>query len=249
MKMNKIKILSELTKVELKLMIREFPAVFFILFFPSLMLILYGNLFSGKIGEFRIIDYYIPALIGLIIETSAIISIPVTISSYRERKILKRFHATPINPLYLLISQIISNFIFTFIGIIILIILGIFLFNIKIPENITLIIFSIIFSIISLFSLGFLIASFPLSANSTQALAWLIFFPMLFLSGATFPRFMFPELLKTISEILPLTYIINFLENVWFQGEIKFLDFLVISLVFIFCSISSIFKFKWEKNG
>ena len=37
-------------------------------------------------------------------------------------------------------------------------------------------------------ALAFLLASWPLPAGSTQALAWIMFFPMIFLSGATWHR-------------------------------------------------------------
>jgi ABC-2 type transport system permease protein len=42
-----------------------------------------------------------------------------------------------------------------------------------------------------------------------------LLYPMLFLSGAGFPRELLPEGIRKISMFLPLTYVVNLLRGLW----------------------------------
>ncbi len=64
-------------------------------------------------------------------------------------------------------------------------------------------------AIISIFSLGFLIASVSPNMRSANAIANLVYFPMLFLTGATIPMELMPDTMVKISKAIPLTYVVN----------------------------------------
>jgi len=72
-------------------------------------------------GGFGYVDVLVPAYLGVILSVNGIMSLPLTLVEYREKKILKRFMATPMKPSYIIISQTSSlNFAITVIGFLLL---------------------------------------------------------------------------------------------------------------------------------
>lgn len=55
----------------------------------------------------------------------------------------------------------------------------------------------------AIFSIGILIAALAKNAKAASAIGNLIYFPMLFLSGASFPYEMLPKGVQKFSDILP----------------------------------------------
>ena len=42
-----------------------------------------------------------------------------------------------------------------------------------------------------------------------------LYFPNIFLSGATVPKEIFPPVMRTISKVLPMTHVVNLLQGLW----------------------------------
>jgi len=71
---------------------------------------------------------------------------------------------------------------------------------------------------------------------------------MIFLSGATIPLVIMPDVVISISKFLPLTYGVELLQGLWLGGSL--LDFLpqigiLFGITIVFGAIS-ILTFKWE---
>ena len=90
---------------------------------------IYGNEPVEFFGGHGTIDVTVPSYFCMIIAVTGLMSLPLTVAQYRERKILKRFMATPINPSGILISQVIVNFIMTVLGMVVLIVVGKIVFD------------------------------------------------------------------------------------------------------------------------
>ena len=58
------------------------------------------------------------------------------------------------------------------------------------------------------------------NGQAATALAYIIYFPMLFLSGATMPLYIMPDSLVAVSKVLPLTYGVELLSGVWLGGRL-----------------------------
>lgn len=227
-------------------------SVFFALAFPTLMLLIFGgiyknnpsSLFHGK----GMVDVSVPAFTGLIIAVTGIMSLPLAVTSYRERKILKRFMATPVGASSVLLSQIIVNFALTVVGMIILVIMGWIIFNLHFPSNLIPVIIAFAISVISIFSLGLMVTSLAPNTRAANAVSNLVYFPMLFLSGATFPIEIMPKPMVDISKVIPLTYVVDLLKGVWLGGDLLHykLDLAVLISIAVVATIISAKAFKWE---
>lgn len=207
-------------KTEFLLFLRNFFSFFFALVFPVLMLVLFGGIYgnepiySGK----GMMDICVPAYAVMVMGVTGLMSFPLTLAEYKEKKIYKRFDATPVGKKQVITAQTTVHVIMTLIGIAILCGMGKLLYDIKVKGNIALIGMGILLSTASMFSMGFLFTAIGRDAKGTSLLCYVCYFIMLFLSGATIPDMLFPDTMKTVAGFLPMTYAVDLMQGL-FAGE------------------------------
>ncbi|WDV46647.1 ABC transporter permease [Clostridiaceae bacterium M8S5] len=242
----------EMIKVEFKCFVRNIISMFFVILFPVLLLLVFGEMYGNKPNALfngrGSVDILVPSYIGMIVAITGIMSLPLMVSSYREKKILKRFKATPMSPFHLLVSQIIVNIVMTIIGIILLIIVAKLKYNLHFDGNILSVLCAFFITVICIFSIGFLIASVVNNTKTASAVSNIVYFPMLFLTGATIPLETMPNTMKSISKFLPLTHAIKLLKGAWFGESLSnYQSEILILLGFtVVLSVASVKLFKWE---
>jgi ABC-2 type transport system permease protein len=241
----------KLAFVEFKLFLREPSAAFFTLVFPLMMLFLFGSVFGNKPiskGGYGTVDYSVPAYTAMIIATTGLVSLAVTIASAREHGILRRLHATPLRPLTILTAQVAVLFAMTVLGMTLLVIAAKITYNLRFDGNALSVIAAFVLSSFSFFSLGFVLASLSRTARSAQVVTMMLYYPMLFLSGAAIPRFVLPEAVREYGQILPLTHVVNLLTGLWIGeawGE-HMKEVLILTTMMIVGLIVSAKTFRWE---
>ncbi len=242
----------KMTWIELKLFFREPVGTFFTLVFPLMMLFLFGSIYGNEPSPMfngrGTLDISIPAYTALIISTSGLMSINITMSTYREKGILRRLQTTPVRPMMILAAQVIVVFLMTTLGMVLLILAGQLVYHVQFEGNAWSVFGGFVLSSLSFFGLGFILASLMPTARTAQIVGMVFLYPMMFLSGAGFPKELLPDSMKAISKFLPLTYVVNLLRGLWI-GESwsqHWLDVTVlVGLLFIGVLVSSLI-FKWE---
>jgi hypothetical protein len=104
--------LAKLTFTESKLFLRDPMAVFFAVAFPPLLLAILGAIPAFRepnedLGGARVIDLYVPIMVGFVLAMLAISVIPTYLATYRERGILRRLSTTPMQPASLLPAELV----------------------------------------------------------------------------------------------------------------------------------------------
>jgi ABC-2 type transport system permease protein len=246
------KIMLKLTAFELKLFSRNFVNMFFLLAFPTLMLLLFGGIYGNEpnelFGGFGTVDISVPAYSGMIISITGLMSLPLTICEYREKKILKRYKATPIEPIYVIISQIVVNLLMTIVGMVLLFIIAKGVFNLRFQGNAIAVSAVFLLSALSIFSIGFLVASLAPNMKTASAIANLVYFPMLVLTGATVPIEILPSFMQKIAQILPVTHVVEAMKTAWLGDGFSstWTNLLVLAGVLLVCLVLSLKLFRWE---
>ncbi len=244
--------IGSFTRAGFKLYFREPVGLFFTLAFPALLVLLFGAIYGNKptalFGGYGSMDISMPGYTAMILGTVGLFSIPITISTYRETGVLHRLKATPLRPLTFITSDLITNLSITLLGMLGVILLGWLLYRVRFEGNVILYILAVIFSGVTMASFGYLIASVAPSARSAQVIGMVIFYPMLFLSGAGYPLEVLPESIRRISNYLPLTYVVRLLRGAWFGKPIKelWLPILVLTIILVICSLLATRFFRWE---
>jgi ABC-2 type transport system permease protein len=247
-----MKSLLKMTWMETKLFLREPIGAFFTLVFPLMMLFLFGSIYGNEPSQYfngyGSMDVSVPAYTAMIIGTSGLMSITITMAAYRENGILRRLRATPISPLVVLAAQVIVVFAMTSLGMVLLIVAGKLVYHVRFEGNALSVLAGFVLSSLSFFGLGFILAGIMPTARTAQVVGMVLLYPMLFLSGAGFPRELLPEAIKKVSTFLPLTYVVNLLRGLWI-GEAwsnHLLNVGVLTGMLIIGVIISAITFRWE---
>ena len=245
-----MKALIALTRTEFKLFLREPAAFFFTLVFPLMLLLLFGSIFGNNPADgfdgIGPMDASVPAYCGLIIATVAFMGLPITIASYREKRIFRRMHATPVKPTVIILSQIIINLLLTILGLVILFIAGKMLYDLHTPSQPFWLIVVVLIGFLSMSSIGFLIGGWASTARTAQVVGNIVFFPQLFLSGAALPRELFPNALQTWTAWLPMTIMIDTMKDAWNSDQFGLFRVAVIIAIGIIAALVSVRVFSWE---
>lgn len=242
--------LRKMTWVEVKLFLREPTALFFTLAFPIMILLLFASIFGNQpvpgMPGVRSVDLQAPGYTTLIIGTVALIGIPTTLAEYRKRGILRRLRATPLHPSSILLSQVVTNLLVTMLGILLLLATARLVYGMSLPEAPLAVVLAFIISSFCFFAVGFVLAGLLPSVRVASAVGQAIYFPMLFLSGAILPREMFPDTLRRVSDFLPLTYVVELIQDLWLEGSWNLTALAVLAGLFAVSVVVSARTFRWE---
>ena len=91
---------TKLLKTELKLNIRNMNMVIFAVIMPVVVLAVLGIIYQSKPAfpgaEYTFLEQSMSAVCTISICAGGLMGLPIVVSEYRERKILKRFQVTPV---------------------------------------------------------------------------------------------------------------------------------------------------------
>lgn len=247
-----MKAFFKLAKVEFKLYMREPVAAFFTLLFPLMFLILFGAIYGNEpqelFGGYGTIDVSVPAYGAMIVGTTGLVNLPVFVCTYRERGILRRLKTTPVSPLTLLGAHSVVLFLITLGGMALLVIVGKIGYGLRFTGNALGVAGALFLSSLSLFATGFALASFSPTGRTAQVVSMIIFYPMLFLSGASLPRELLPENIQRLSQVLPLSHGVTILKGTWLGEPLSSFGREIGILLFVaFLGFAlTVFRFRWE---
>ncbi len=240
-----------LLKIEGVLSLRCIDSIFFGVFMPIGIMILIG-LIAGQTpapndAGYSMIQSSFGALVTVGICATAFMGIPLTIADYRDKKILKHFFVTPVSPIMLLWVHAVINMLLSSISALLIYIVATLFFGYEIIGSTLLFMGSFLLVMVSMYSLGLLIASLCRTVKTANVVCSIVYFPMLFLSGATIPFELFPRPLQTMASFLPLTQGIKLLKSISLGLETN----LLLPLIILFGSLAigvilSMRFFRWE---
>ncbi len=212
--------LLKLSWVELKLFIREPITMAFTLVLPILFLLIMGEVFGNNpdpeiyrgMGAMNI---YTPSYLGLVMGAIGLFSIPVHLTSYRERGVLRRLRASSITTWTLFGSQLLVSFVLTIVCSILLVALAFPIYDVITPDSIPLLIAAFITSSVSFTAIGILLGALLPTSRAAQGIGLILFFVMFMLSGVAAPREVMSDVMVYIGDAMPLTHIAVLLQDSW----------------------------------
>jgi ABC-2 type transport system permease protein len=206
-----------------------------------------------SVREYRNIDFVLPGMLGFSVLFSTLFGISFTFFQFRQQLILKRFYATPVSRINILLGIGISRLVFQLINVLMLIGLGYFFLHFTLVHGVvtffemTLL---TIFMLLLLLGVGLIFSSIVKADTSIPLLINLFAFPQMLLSGTFFPIDVFPKWLQTICNYgLPLAQYNNAIRKISFTGlhlwdcwkELGILGIWMLLVYFIAIKV-----FKWE---
>lgn len=179
---------------------------------------------------------------------SAVLSLVTIVSIYREGGILKRLRATPLRPWTILTAHVLVKLAFAALTLALMVAAGRRYYPAGVEAPLLSFGLAVLFTTLSIVSMGFVIASLVPTARFAQPIGTLILYPMLGISGLFVALEHLPPLLRLAARALPLTYAVSLLRGIW-RGEgwaAHGTDVLALILVFVICTAASARLFRWE---
>lgn len=247
-----MKSFGTLFKNELKLNIRNMNMVIFAVIMPFVVLVILGFIYGTKPAEdgaaYTFLEQAFGALCTISICAGGLMGLPLVVSDYRERKILKRFQVTPVSPLKLLAVEFAIYVAYCLASMLTLIPTAMLIWNVRISGSWLAFLGSWLLNMVSTLSIGMMVGGIAKNAKSASVIACILYFPMLIFSGATLPFEVMPATVQKIVSVFPMTQGTQLMksaflglpvENVWFPIT-------VMAAVTIICTGVAVRFFKWE---
>lgn len=162
----------------------------------------------------RYIDWVIPGLLGMGIMSTGMWSVGFSIATARNRKLLKRFAATPMVRGYFLASFVGSRFVFLVLETVVLMLFAWLAFDVTVQGSMATFAFVCAVGALTFGGIALLVASRARSVEALSGLMNFVMLPMWLLSGIFFASSNFPEMMQPFIQVLPLTALIDALRDV-----------------------------------
>lgn len=247
-----MKAFRTMLKIELKLSVRDMNMVVFALAMPLVITLILGFLYGNKPAfegaSYTSFELAFGAMTSIGILASGVMGLPLVLSEYRDKKILKRYRCTPISPRFLLLVQIAKYAIYSVASLVLVTVVAL-CFGYRMDGNVFAFLGAYILLLLALYSIGMFVASIAPTAQSAGLICCFLYFPMLILSGATLPYEIMSRWLQITADFMPLTQGINLLKNVSLSQPIgtMIIPLIVLPAITIICTALSLKFFKWDK--
>ena len=238
--------LGTLTRIRMVLALRNKMFFFFSVIMPLVFFFLYAGIFAK--GDPMRVRFFLGPVLALNVMGS-FWGLSATLVMYREQGILRRFHVAPVSARDMLASSVLANFVLTLPTVTVVLLFARFVFHVRDLGNLFAALLFVCAGTISFGSLGLVVASITNTMQETQVLNQLLWLPLIFLSGATFPMGYLPKVVQGFSVFLPATYLVTGLQQATlFSKSVS--QLLVYFLALAFWAALSFFVasqlFRWE---
>lgn len=194
-------------------------------------------------------DYTFAGLIGFAIIGMGIFGPINVFPELKKMGILRRLSTTPLKVWQYFLATMIGQAVIGVLSLALMFTIAILVFHLNVVGNWAELGIFIVFSIIMILGIGLALGGWAKNERQVAPLANIVVFPMMFLSGTFFPRFLMPEWLQNISAFLPLTPVVDGIRLIATEGK-HFIDILpqigLIGAWLIVIYIIAFKVFRWE---
>jgi ABC-2 type transport system permease protein len=199
--------LAPLIATEARLLVRDWTVIVFAFVFPPFVMLILAGVFGDKpnagYGMQRPDHYYVAASIGVPIIALALVGLPVTLASYRERGVLRRFEAYGISTASIITAQAVVTGGLVVLGATIVLALALPTYGIPGVVHPAQTVLGLAAGTVTLVLLGIAVGLAAPTARAAQAIGLLAFFPLYLLGGGGPPKGVMTGAMQSIANALP----------------------------------------------
>lgn len=243
---------STILKTELKLSVRGMDMFIFAICMPVVVTVILGIIYGNKPAfngaEYTFLAQSFGAVSTIAICAGGVMGLPLLVSDYRHKKILKRFKVTPISPAMILAVHVVIYVIYSIVSLILVYATATLFFHYHMSGSWLHFLGCYFLIMLSMFSIGMVVGGVASNMKTASIIACVLYFPMLIFSGATLPYEVMPTALQKVADILPLTQGIKLLKaaSLGLPVDSVLLPIVVMIVLAVICITISIRFFRWE---
>ncbi len=238
-----------LTRMRIRLTLRNKVFLFFSVIMPFGFFFLYSAVISR--GVPRVVQFFLGPVIALAVMGS-FWGMSAALVTFREQGILRRFHVTPVTASDMLASSIVANYVLILPTVALELLFARFIFQVHDFGNFPSFAVLVSVGVVSFASMGLVVASATNTMQETQVINQLIWFPLLFLSGATWPLPFLPKVAQSVAVFLPATYLVWGLQDAIFKSAAiwnLWIETLALGVWAILSFFVATQLFRWEPES
>jgi ABC-2 type transport system permease protein len=202
--------------------------------------------------RYKTIDFILPGLLSFSLLSAAVFSTAFLFFNLRQTLVLKRFFATPIRRIYIVLGEALARLVFQVAGAVIILSIGYFAFGFTLVHGWSTFFEMLLltaFGVVVFMGFGFVVSGIATSESTIPPIANVITLPQFLLAGTFMPVDAFPSWLQPVCGIMPLTYLNDAFRKIAFEGLHLWnigLELGVITLWGIVAYAVAVKVFRWE---
>ncbi|HEV2402993.1 MAG TPA: ABC transporter permease [Candidatus Saccharimonadales bacterium] len=173
---------------------------------------------TGKAGLTQF-DYTFSGLVGFAILGLGIFGPVNVFPELKKQGVLRRFHTTPLRVWQYFLANMLSQAVIGLISVAVMLVVALSVFHLKMVGNYFELSLFVILSIVLILGIGLAVGGWARNERQAAPLGNIVTFPMMFLSGTFFPRYLMPQWLQHITNYLPLTPVIDGIRFIATEGK------------------------------
>lgn len=247
-----MRVFRTMLKTELKLSLRGMDMLIFAICMPIVVTILLGIIYGNKSAfdgaGYTFLEQSFGAITTIAICAGGVMGLPLVVSDYRHKKILKRFKVTPISPVMILAVQVVIYALYSIASLILVYATASIFFDFKFSGSWFQFLGAYLLVMGSMFSIGVMVGGLAPNLKIASVIASVLYFPMLIFSGATLPYEIMPTAFQKAVNILPLTQGIKLLKTTSLEltMDVAVIPIIVMIGLAVICTGIALRFFKWE---
>jgi ABC-2 type transport system permease protein len=248
-----------MTGAEFRLFRREPFSVVFVLAFPLMMMVLLAAVFGNDRAHARDVqngmlvwrgvtpaNYYTAASVAVIVAALGLMTLPISLAGYRERGILRRFHASSISAWTLITAQLTLALVTFVAGTLVMAVVARLAYHAKLPQDPLGVAVALVAGTAAFGAIGLLLATVVRTSRSAQGIGLLLFFSLWLISGTAPPRAVLPAGLRDVGGVLPLHHLVIAVQNPWFGYGWSGVDLLILAACALAAGVPALMLFRWD---
>ena len=248
--------------IEIKQFLRQRESVIFTLFFPVLLLFIFGSVFKNNIAPgVTFSQYFVAGMVASGLINTGFQQLAINIPMERDNGALKRLRGTPMSPISFFFGKAILVSVAMLAQVFMLLVFGALFFHLHLPHSVNLWVrfaWLVILGSSSSTVLGIALAGIIKSGRGAPAVVSPFVIVLQFVSGVFFVFSSLPKWMQDFASIFPLKWLTQGMRSVFLPDSFKSQElthswevgkmFAVLGAWAIVGTILAVRSFKWSEE-
>ena len=192
---------------------RDPTAVFFTVAMPIIFLFIFTSIFGN---EPTVVDgqrvkgstYYVPGILALALVSATLVNLSITITTLRERGVLKRVRSTPLPPWVFMAGRMATSTVVTLLLVAVVTLLGRLVYGVRPPtDTLPGLVLTVVLGTAAFSALGLALTSAIPTENAAPAVTNAVVLPLYFFSGVFIPIEDLPRGMRLVGDVFPVKHL------------------------------------------
>ncbi len=163
-------------------------------------------------------NFYVPGVLVVVVTLATLLLTSMAIVREKEIGTMEQIMVTPITPTQFILGKTIPFAIIGFVDVLLVVLIGVFWFEVPIHGNLALLLFSTGLYLMTTLGVGLLISTISETQQQAMMTTFFFFFPAMLLSGFAFPIANMPQVVQWMTVVNPIRYFLVIVRGIFLKG-------------------------------